>query len=262
MFLELLQYKIFFQKRHSFTHLTIGIILYLGASSLCAQESTLNMPGTDLQSHLKVGLSGGTAGIGIEVGWKPAETPWIFRAKYSYMAGGLDFGVPIGAKNIDTAFKQTTLHIHTDVRMSHWDLLVDYILTRRETWRLTFGLAYHPNKSLVTEATIRDFRYNKVVYTPKELGMITASLSGRSKISPYVGIGFGQSMPKKRIRISGELGFYYLGNWKVDSFKIQEGIILDNWTISETLKFRDAINSETFHKILPSLSLSVTYRLY
>jgi hypothetical protein len=262
MFLILLKFNSFFQKRHSHRHIMLGMLFYLWVSNLAAQKSTLNLPGTDLQSHWKLGLSGGTAGIGIEVGWKPAETPWIFRAKYSYMAGGFDFGVPIGAKNIDSTFKQTTFHIHTDVRMSHWDLLADYLLSRRETWRLTFGLAYHPNKSIATEATIRDFRYNKVVYTPKELGMVTACLSGRSKISPYVGIGFGQSIPKKRIRISGELGVYYLGNWLIDPFKIHEGIILDNWTATKTLELKDGFNSETFHKLLPNLSLVVHYRLY
>jgi hypothetical protein len=264
MFLKQFKDKLLFRKRHSYQYLTIGMFFYLGTFSLFAQESTLQLPGTDLQSHWKLDLSIGTTGLGLGVSFKPIETPWIFRARYNYLAGGLDFGIPVGVKK--GIMIQPTLHIHADTKMSHFSLMADYFLLPSEKLKITFGVAFHPNKNLSVQASLRDFRYHDVVYTPTELGMVTANWHYKNKLSPYVGVGLGRSIPKKRFRVSVEAGVYYMGDWQFDDFKVTEGIILDRWTPEEKdfLKstVKDRVNARTEHKLLPNLNLMFHFLLY
>lgn len=247
-------------------HLAIGMICCLGATSVLAQpppNALINDQHAPTELHWKLDLSVSTAGIGIGVGWQPNRMPWILRAQYSYMAGGFDFGVPIGANN-GSKTVPTTGHVHSNFSLSHFNLLADYLLLRNENLKITIGCAYHPNKSLSVETTLRDFNFHDIVFIPSEIGKITTSISSKSKFSPYLGMAFGRSIPKPkhRIRFSADVGVYYLGNWQVDSVRIKEGIILDRWSNKNTINLQNWINANIGHQLLPNVRLMLNYLIF
>ena len=251
--------KVYFYWLHA-----IGMFFYAGVSNLSAQsdaEADTHFNAKYRRENWKADLSLSSSGIGIGVGWKPFEMRWIFRAKYNYMAGGLDFGLPLNANNGKTDTR-TSLHIHSDISMSHFDLLADYLIRWDENFKITMGLAYHPNKKISAEGSIRNFKFRDIVFLPSEIGTVKVELSSKYKLSPYLGMGFGRSIPKKRVRISGELGIYYLGNWQVDSVKIHKGVILDNWSPLKNLMLTNLINAHDAHKFLPHLNLMINFLLY
>ncbi len=72
--------------------------------------------------------------------------------------------------------------------------------------------------------------------SPDEIGTITIGYNLQS--SPYFGIGFGKSVPKKRVGFSFEIGFYYTGipTIKTKATKMLEPIstrqypvLVDDW---------------------------------
>jgi hypothetical protein len=253
-----------YKKYHSYWLWTIRMFCYLWVVNLNAQSSAEdNSVANDRyrREHWKADVSLSSSGIGIGFGWKPYETRWIFRAKYSYMAGDLGFGLPIRGNNGDS-IAPIILNIQTKFRMSHFDLLADYLIRWDENFKITVGLGYHPHKNLSAEGSIRNFKYRDLVFTPEEIGSVKLYLSSKYKLSPYLGVGFGRSIPSTRLRLSGEFGFYYLGNWRVDSVKIQEGIILNNWSKQKDLILQSVINAHDGHKFLPNLNLMINWLLY
>lgn len=269
MSIKALKIIFFCNSRHSYWHYAIGMIFHLGALSLPAQNQRPYQKPMEntvanhiyLLEHLKVDLSLSTAGIGIGCGWKPYEVPWLFRANYTYMAGTFNFGLPLGANNGRTT-TPVTAQVETQFRMSHFNLLADYLLFYNESLKLTLGVAWHPNKQLSVKTSLNNFKFRDITFTPSEIGMITTSLQSKIKFSPYLGLGFGRSIPKNRIRLSAELGVYYLGDWRVNTVKIQEGIILNRWTDKNSLILENLINAHTAHKLLPNLNLMINYLIY
>lgn len=245
-----------FQSIYAFRYGGIAMIFGLWANSLVAQSTANELPKSEqvpISRQCKLELSISTAGLGLGIGYRLNGMPWILRAKYSYLAGGIDVN-----SRRDSA-SQPYVNVHAQARMSHFSLLADYLLLANENFKITIGMAYHPHKTLQFEGTLRNFTYHQVVYTPDELGKVNIELSA-PKISPYLGLGFGRSMSKKRIQVSGEVGIYYLMNWRVDTVKITNGIIVDNWNLKTGDRdLRNAINSQELHKILPNLNLMINY---
>ena len=77
---------------------------------------------------------------------------------------------------------------------------------------------------------------------------------------PYVGIGFGRSVPRKRFGVSGDLGVQFWGKPKV--YEKQTGMDLEvtkDDLGSESNKYYDVISK---FPVWPVLTIRFTYRLF
>jgi hypothetical protein len=81
-----------------------------------------------------------------------------------------------------------------------------------------------------------------------------------NKFRPYVGIGFGRSVPRKRFGVSGDLGVQFWGKPKV--YEKQTGMDLEvtkDDLGSESNKYYDVIAK---FPVFPVLTIRLTYRIF
>ena len=81
-----------------------------------------------------------------------------------------------------------------------------------------------------------------------------------NKFRPYVGIGFGRSVPRKRFGVSGDFGVQFWGKPKV--YEKQTGMDLEvkkEDLGDESNKYYDVISK---FSVWPVLTLRLTYRIF
>ncbi len=121
-------------------------------------------------------------------------------------------------------------------------------------FKLTGGVAYLMSK-VTSTAQLRDSTLQGVIQiSPDEVGQIKAEIKPSSNIAPYIGLGFGRSIPKHRVGVSFEIGTYYMGSPNVDFYCTK---MLEPTSGMKTV----LTNNLSPNQWLPRLSLSINVRL-
>jgi hypothetical protein len=163
--------------------------------------------------HSAIGLSAGSGAIaGVDVAMSLTKRISV-RLGYNYLdyrienmlqyVKGISFLDPVKGK----------VAVPIEISQSNVALLADFGLNKRGSLRATIGAnyafknAYSANVSYTSSES-----YGDITITPNDIGYINAKISTKSKINPYIGIGFGSIVPRKRIGLSLDLGTYYRGS--------------------------------------------------
>lgn len=107
------------------------------------------------------------------------------------------------------------------------------------------------------EVEIIDFNDNKYVLRPTDEGQVILNTRLGNSIKPYVGFGFGQSVPKNRVGVRFEVGTYYSGKIKLDTPNITEGDINQLVLLGQDYVARAIYWS----RWIPVMSVGLTIRL-
>jgi hypothetical protein len=73
---------------------------------------------------------------------------------------------------------------------------------------------------------------------------------------PYAGVGLGKVVPKRRLSVGGEMGFFYMGKPRVS---LDYSGFLETTTIDEQIPTVE--RNLSGYRFLPTLTISLTYRL-
>ena len=145
-------------------------------------------------NSLSVGVSAGTTGIGVDVA-TPVTPHFAIRGGVSFMPGiKISTDVDVELNDPDLGSYPSTLDLKGSMSRASGELLVNYYPFLSSSFFVTAG-AYFGGSKLV-----------KITGHSDEL---------KEYVRPYLGVGFGRAVPKKRIGVQFELGVQFHGTPKV-----------------------------------------------
>lgn len=111
------------------------------------------------------------------------------------------------------------------------------------------------NNGVTSMPIVRQEENGKTIIAvqPDETAAISASIAARSKIQPYLGIGYGFAVPHSRVSFFGDFGILYNGALKLSSPNVIEGDLNDLVSYSKT-----AANIIYWTQFLPILNLGIS----
>lgn len=232
-------------------------------------------------SNFAVGVNAGTTGFGASVATPLcnyvslragfATAPFSYKFVYDDFDFNdilpSDFDLPTSVVNRLNAVE---LNLKGELQMTSGHVLFDFVPFRRgnSSFFITAGLYFGSGK-LVTvsgrfdDETMADLKNCGVDITkiPVEIGdakvmtnadgSVSADLKVRS-IKPYVGLGFGRPIPRRRVGFRFELGALFHGSPKVVSDNLLEENLDE---LNDVNKFLKNFN------VYPQLNFQVTVRL-
>ncbi|MDO4159905.1 MAG: hypothetical protein Q4D41_05580 [Prevotellaceae bacterium] len=208
-------------------YLLVSLVALFTATSANAQDEDKNF-----LNHLSVGVNVGTPGYGIDVA--------VPLGNYFQIRGGIAILPDISVNtDLDVNMASVTgldipnsVEIEAKTGFTNGKVLVDIFPFKRSSFHITAGAyfgsseivkAYNKEDGLLQDIATYNAAYpnNKIGYelgdyllTPDENGNINAKIKTAS-FKPYLGIGFGRAVPKKRIGFMFELGCQFWGSPKI-----------------------------------------------
>jgi hypothetical protein len=158
--------------------------------------------------HLAVGFSvGSNALLGVDVAY--SITPkWGIKLGYNYLdLTYADLTPILKAANLPPELKGEVI-----ISQSHLALTAEFTPTASKLFRVAVGGVYFMKNQL--EGTIKyasGFQLNQMNFDASEMGYMKGTYTTSSSIAPYIGLGLGRTVPKKRIGLSVEVGGIYKG---------------------------------------------------
>lgn len=178
-------------------------------------------------NSLSVGVSAGTTGIGIDVA-TPVTPHFAIRGGVSFMPGfSFDTDVDVDLKDSKLE-ENSSLNLTGNMKRASGELLVNYYPFLSSSFFVTAGAYFGGNKLLKVKG--HSDKLAEYVQEGGQAGIIigdqiipvdkNGNVSGGFKVSgfrPYIGVGFGRAVPKKRIGVQFELGVQFHGSPKLYS---------------------------------------------
>ena len=214
--------------------------------------------------HMSVGLNLGTTGVGIDLA-APVTDYLQVRAGYNY------FPIFKYKEDVDYRAKGKPTRGYTEAEAKHYlstaHLLFDVYPFRNLSFHTTVGFYYGTDEVAKIENLIpvKDFDEGEGIAIGDYIVEFDKNGYGHgsikvNKFRPYLGIGFGRSVPRKRFGVSGDFGVQFWGDPKVYEKQTGKDLEVKKEDLGdESNKYYDFISK---FPIWPVLSLRFTYRLF
>lgn len=168
--------------------------------------------------HLSFGLTLGTTGIGLDLAAPVTEYLQV-RAGYDFFSG-IKHKEDIEYRAKGQPTKKT--EVEGTLNLGTAKLLLDVYPFRTVPFRFTTGFYLGTDEIVKAENTIPVTAFDKgeglligdYIVEFDDDGIAKATIKV-NKFRPYVGIGFGRSVPRKRFGVSGDLGVMFWGKPKL-----------------------------------------------
>ena len=181
-------------------------------------------------NHVALGVSAGTDGIGFQVA-APLGQCLALRAGYSFFPK-LKYNKEINLGN-DVAFVKSKVDLEGKLNFNQVSVLVDYYPFTSSSFRVTAGAYFGDGKILTVsnaEPFIKEAYWetagiqlgkgnavsDKYTVVSDAQGNVNIDLKVNS-FRPYLGIGFGRAVPRKRVGLSFDLGVQIWGSPEVQT---------------------------------------------
>ncbi len=192
-----------------------GGAMFLLTLTAKAQVTDSTALKTKHKMHASLGIQAGSNALGgIDFAINVAKFLNI-RLGYNYLALSQPSYKP-NLSNFGLDFKeiQDVVNIATKVNFSNANLIAEFLPTKKQRLRLALGVGYmlgsdNIEGKMTTSASVRKDGFE---ITPSDIGSLSITAATKSKILPYVGIGFGRTIPKKRVSFSVDMGTYYMNS--------------------------------------------------
>jgi hypothetical protein len=205
-------------------------------------QSSITKDSNKYESHYLIGIHGGTSGIGLNF-------------KYNFINhSSIRFGtsiIPISYSTIQDFGNE--FRIDAKATYSNLHFLYELQPFKKANYlKIIAGFGYYTTG--MTRATLSSneaFDAGVTTLTPEEIGELTINIDSKG-FAPYLGLGLGKSIPKKRFNLNFDLGTYYLNKPLVTAIGTK---LLDNnqeigTTLTENLKD---------YRWLPVLQINLNY---
>jgi len=206
--------------------------------------------GSFWRKPVAVGLSTGTKGLlGIDLAIEIVAQLQA-RLGFSYLQYELNnYLLPLE----DYGYGGEDLLFSGAIQQNQIELLLEFAFAN-DFLRLISGAAIHLDNNMSGEGILRDsLDYQDVRISPKEVGYVRGDVTFPNAVSPYLGIGIGRAIPRKRVGVSVEAGAFYRGEPQV---KLQASNLLRN-NINNEDALQEALS---FWQWWPVLNLRLAYR--
>ncbi|MBX7182974.1 MAG: hypothetical protein K1X82_12740 [Bacteroidia bacterium] len=189
--------------------------------------------------HLQVGTIGPGGAIGIRF-----LDQLSCRVGFNYFKLNTSF---------EGNFFDVNLKHSPDLTLGAISLMVDYFPVTKSSFHITGGVAYNLNHYKYGMVYNDTLQYGTIVVNGENAGTLHFDVKS-SKIVPYLGIGFGRAVPKKRVGFGFELGCFYHGKPQVsiDATKLIEQ------TKDEQQQLQDNLSG---YRFFPYLNLHLSVKL-
>ena len=242
----------------------VGLIL---TSFLSAQaQSSVRIQSSDetkstTPKEIAVGLNVGvTNGIGIDVAYRFAKH-WAARLGYNYADYSKEnYTYTIVSTNPDGTKNNQNFSFDAHIKLSNVALNFEYLPWAKGRFKLLGGLSYFPKNYISAGGELLNtIKFNDVQLNSEDLGNGIVTVGFSQKISPFLGMGFGRTFPRKRINVSLDMGAYYKGDYKVN-IAVNPGVILKENENNAAIIERN-LNQKWNQKIWPVLNFRIAYRI-
>jgi len=195
-----------------------------------------------------VQLNLSTLGGGLEGSFRFTAKPVSIRAGLNYIA----FKKPL---QFETA-KDSYLNVQPDLYSGHVYLLGDYHFLKKRWLRATAGLAYAPLQRYATFLdTDGDLKLGEMTIPENEFGNTDLEIRW-NRLKPYLGLGLGRQVMRKRVGLGLDLGVFHLGSPRL---RLNYEGFLETTTIDEEIdKIQRNMRGYRFY---PYVSIQIKYRV-
>ena len=232
-----------------------------------ANREKMPAPERKAFSNVSLGISASTMGFGIQAA-TPLHRSIAMRVGVTTLPGSYKYNQSIGEVE---GVKIPDLRLKATAGMTHGMLLFDFTPFRRgkSSFYITLGAYFGSSKLLklsgqLDPAQLAELQSHGIQITdiPVNIGssevMLNAdgSMNASLKVwavKPYVGLGFGRPIPKRRVGFRGEIGAAFIGKPKVESANVRD--IDSNGEIGTINKILGKVI------VYPNISLTLTVRL-
>lgn len=158
------------------------------------------------RDKIYITATAGTQGVGLDLKYT-VETGFNIRAGASVMPIKFDRNYSI---------RKEPTHLDLDVEFSNAHLMFDWhpFLARDNFYRkvlVTAGAGYFWKSEGNAVATYNgSYRYGEIEIPSADIGTLTGALKW-NQFAPYLGVGFENPLPRKRVNIGFAIGAYYMG---------------------------------------------------
>lgn len=191
-------------------------------------QSHVKTDSTSISNHYIFGMHAGTSGLGLNF-------------KYNFLNhSSIRFGASVIPLTYSTV-QNLGSEFQIDAKASYNNLHFFYeyqILKKRKGIKIVFGSGYFTNAITRVKLTPQEgFDAGITTLTAEEIGDLTISIDSKG-IAPYLGLGFGKTIPNKRFNINFDLGTYYLTRptAKAEGTKLLSDNEAIGTTLTENLK--------------------------
>lgn len=166
-----------------------------------SEDSTI--PYISFKDKSAVGLNIGTTGFGLEYA----------RNFHKHFNGKLRFSTfSYSYDDISVKEGDRELEGEAELNSTNMDLVFEYLPFNNSSFHLDFGLAYFFDLNSSGVGRYKgSVSYGEIVLTGDDVGEVTYDIEWNS-FAPYMGLGFGRSVPKNRFGFGFDLGAYYVGS--------------------------------------------------
>lgn len=206
-------------------------------------------------NSLAVGVGVGTTGIDVNVA-TPITSHFDLRGGFSIMPNfSMNTDVDVDVEAIEGVNVPSTIDMEGSIKRVSGELLVNYYPFKKGAFFLTAG-AYFGGGTLLKINGLSD-ELKELVAEAGKAGVVigdytipvdeNGNVSGGLKVSnfrPYVGLGFGRAVPKKRLGVMFELGVQFHGKPEVYT---------DYGNVNDLLDEVDP--DDTFSKVMDKLTV-------
>jgi opacity protein-like surface antigen len=250
--------------RNFLTGLLCGWFLMAQAQSPMAVASVDTTAKTKSAKQMSVGLSFGiTKGIGIDFTYQLARKLNL-KAGFSYADLSKDNYLYTLAPKANDPLGTTPQTFSFDVaaKLSSLNVGIEYALGAKGRFRLLAGIGYYPSNNISAAGELASVvRFKDLELNSKDLGSGSVKMGFSSPIAPYLGIGIGRLVPRKRLNVSLDLGAMYKGDYKFD-INVIEGGLLKKANEENAVVLDKNFNASMMNKIWPNANLRIGYRLF
>ncbi len=213
------------------------IFLICFASLIPVQVNGQN--NTNVSAGFGMSSIGATGQIAIEKSKKTS-----FRLVGGYYSFDID--------KIDYVIDQRDFIVNSSVRLSGASLLFDWY-PGGSFFKFIGGVGYSMSRITGNMKLKDSLSMGQISFNPDQIGNAKFSLSP-VKIMPYLGFGFGRSVPKNKINVQLEFGTYYMFDRSVEF--VCDGLIEP--TTDQQKIIADNLKG---YILMPNISFIVSYKL-
>jgi len=193
-----------------------------------------------------IGVKATTDGFGIEV-VKGFGARLNVRLGYSFMK--IPFSYPLEMEGFSATAE-------ANLKFGGANLFLDFYPVKNSL-HLTAGVVQNGMQHTISLIPTSDYPYGDITVPASELGMVEAIITPKLKFSPYVGLGFGNTLSREhRVSLNFELGALYHGAPQLDL--VGTNMLSPMASENNEQVIMDAIAQ---YKWYPMMSLQMTFRI-
>ena len=112
-----------------------------------------------------------------------------------------------------TVFSGNSINVVANFTVELLNFQLDYFPFKDKIFRITAGISKNFNSYLVNITPLTNQIFGYISYPPESIGNLKAKVVVE-EINPYLGIGFGKTIPNSKFGMGVDFGLYYHGSPK------------------------------------------------